>query len=87
MVKRETRYDATWEIDEIVASWVPVDAELSQLIGLNPDLPSATFTPGCTTAGITLDVTVPHLTFGHGAGVAALMFPVLSGTKGVLRLV
>lgn len=87
MVHREARYDATREINEIVASWVPVDAELSQLIGLSPDLPSATSAPGCTTAGITLDVSVPHLTFGHGAGIAALMFPVLSGTKGVLRLV
>jgi hypothetical protein len=77
------------EVDRIVTPWIAVDSQLSRLIGLNPDAPSATsvsVTDGATT-GILLDITVPELTTGPGKGVAALMFPLLSNVRGLVRLV
>ena len=82
-----SRLDIPTEIDKIVNSWIPVDSQLSHLMGPSPDLPSTTSVPGGTTAGITLDVSIPNIQTGPCKGVAALMFPMLSDTKGLLRLV
>lgn len=76
MYQNEPWIDAPSELDRIVNSWIPVDAQLSHLMGLGADAP-----------GITLDVSVPYLSTGPGSGIASLMFPLLSGTKGLLRLV
>jgi len=73
------------DIDGLVASWVPVDTQLSRLVGFSPDS-AASVTDG-TTAGILLDITIPELTTGPGKGVAALLFPRLSDIKGLVRLV
>ena len=79
--------DVPGEVDKLTTPWIPVDAQLSALIGFDPDAPSTTsFTDGKTT-GLLLDVTVPELTTGPGKGVAALMFPLLSSIKGLVRLV
>ena len=75
------------EVDKLVASWAAVDAQLSRLIGFDPGSTSATSVTGGTTAGILLDISVPDLTMGPGEGVAALMFPLLSDIKGLVRLV
>lgn len=75
------------EVDTLVTSWIAVDAQLSRLIGLDPDAPTTTHIVGGTTAGIALDITVPEVTNGPGEGVAARMFPQLSGIKGFVRLV
>ena len=75
------------EVEEIVTPWIAVESQLSQLIGLDPDIPSATPGTDGKTTGILLDITVPELTTGPGKGAAALMFPRLSSIKGLVRLV
>ena len=77
------------EVDRLVAAWIPVDTQLSQLIGFSPDTPSASATSvrDNVTAGILLDITIPELTTGPGEGIAALMFPLLSDIKEFVRLV
>jgi len=77
------------EVDTLVAAWIPVDTQLSRLIGFSPGAPSTSVTSveDNATAGILLDITVPELTTGPGEGVAALMFPLLSDIKGLVRLV
>ena len=79
--------DAPREVEKIVTSWVPVDKQLSRLIGFSPGIPSGTSLPGVTTAGITLDVSVTKVSTGPGNGVPARMFPLLSDTEGLVRLV
>lgn len=74
-------------IDEVVTPWIAVDTQLSRLMGLNPDALSATSAMDGTTTGILLDISIPELTTGPGKGVAALMFPLLSSVKGLVRLV
>lgn len=66
--------DTPREVKKVVAYWSPVDVQLSRLI--SPE-----------TSGITLDISVPDVSNGPGKGIASLMFPNLSGTGGVLRLV
>jgi len=73
------------DVDKLVAPWVPVDTQLSRLVGFSPET-SASVTDG-TTAGILLDITVPKMPAGLGKGIAALMFPLLSDIKGLVRLV
>jgi len=77
------------EVDRLVAARIPVDTQLSRLIGFSSDTPSASATSakGNMTAGILLDITIPELTTGPGKGVATLMFPLLSDIEGLVRLV
>jgi hypothetical protein len=77
-------YRRSREVREMVVSCMSVDAELSRLIGLSSEAPSA---PGGTFPGITVDVSVTDLTNDFDEGIAALMFPLMSGAEGVLRLV
>jgi len=77
---------APGQVDKVVTSWIAVDTHLSRLIGLGPDTP-VTSVADVMTTGIALDISVPYLTKGPGRGVAALMFPLLSGVKGLVRLV
>jgi hypothetical protein len=67
----------------MVVSCMSVDVELSRLIGLSSEAPSA---PGGTFSGITVDVSVTNLTQSYDEGIAAFMFPLMSG-ESVLRLV
>lgn len=74
-------------VDKIASYWIPVDAQLSNLIGASPEALPVTPLPGVTSAGITLDVSVTNLLTGPGNGIAALMFPILSNVEGLVRLV
>ena len=76
------------EVDELVAAWIPIDTQLSRLIGFSPDTLSASATSAKdnTTGGILLDITIPEVATGPGEGVAALMLPLLSDIKGLVRL-
>ena len=85
--QEEYGLDIPAEVDRIVTSWIAVDTQLSRLIGIDPDALSATPGTGGRIPGILLDISVPELTTGPGEGIAALMFPVLSGIKGLVRLV
>lgn len=73
------------EVEKIITPWIAVDSQLSRLIGLDLDTPSATPGTDGTTTGILLDITIPELTTGPGKGAAALMFPQLSSVKGLVR--
>ena len=75
------------KIDKLIASWTAVDTQLSQLIGFDLDAPSVMTVTDDATAGISFDISVPDLTAGPGKGIAALMFPLLSDIKGLVRLV
>lgn len=75
------------KVDKLIASWTAIDTQLSRLIGFDPDAPSVMTVTDDATAGISLDISVPDLSAGPGKGVAALMFPLLSDIKGLVRLV
>jgi len=87
MHPRSPRPSVPDEVDRLTTPWIAVDAQLSALIGFNPDAPSATSVTDGKTMGIVLDISIPELTTGPGKGIAALMFPLLSGIKGLIRLV
>ena len=84
---RASRREPPGEVDNIVTPWIAVDAQLSRLMGLSPDAPSETSMLGGTTGGISLDVSVTYVGKGTGNRAPALMFPLLSGASGFLRLV
>ena len=75
------------QMDGIVTPWITVDSQLSRLVGLNPDTPPAISVTDGATTGITPDITVPEVITGPGKGIAALMFPLLSSVKDLVRLV
>ena len=74
------------EIDKMITPWTVVDTQLSQLIGLGPDVTSGTSVTDDLGIGIDLDITIPEVTTGPGNGIAARMLPVLTTSK-LVRLV
>lgn len=85
-LREDLPFEVPQEVDRMVTSWIPVDAQLWQFIGPSPEAASAKSLPGVTAAGITLDVRVMSVDTGPGSGIAALAFPLLSCAEGALRL-
>ena len=63
------------EADHIVNSWIPVDTELSDLIGSSPGA-----------FGIMVHVSVTNVSTGERKGKAKSMFPLISETEGWLEI-
>lgn len=84
---KSRRHGTFGDVDELVTPWIAVDTQLSRLIEPNIETPSTTSVTDSTAAGVLLDISVPDVTTGPGKGVATLMFPSLSGVKGLVRLV
>ena len=73
--------------DQVITPWIALDAQLLQLIGLDPGILSSASVADVAATGILLDISIPEPTTGPQKEIASLVFPLMSSIKGLVRLV